>query len=106
MKKTKGDGWMQGTPVKVTNRRKTAQIVKPKLQYAMFDCLALGTRFSYIQCPEYIWVKLDSDRVAKWSDHEIDSKWYGQPICSASDTGKDFKVILREQGYKGQKKVI
>ena len=95
---------MQGTPVKITNRRKIVHMVKPKLQYAMYNCLALGTRFSYIQCPEYIWVKLDDGRTAKWSDHEIDTEWYGQCICCASEDGKDFKVILREPGYKGKKK--
>ncbi|MCP3681287.1 MAG: hypothetical protein GY861_01230 [bacterium] len=68
---------------------------------AQFDLLALGARFSYIDQPERLYVKLGPNRVAKWDASQVDTGWVAQPICCFDDQEPprlETHVIVKEGG--------
>lgn len=58
--------------------------------YAPFDRLSLGVKFKYDEkkhgSQDRIWVKIYPNLIAEWNDEQIDTKWFGQSICSFTDS--------------------
>lgn len=78
-------------------------VLREEIQTMTFNEMAYGARFSYINDPETVWIKLGDEgygTIARYDEKYIKHKnWTGQQICSFGDNTDELEtleVILRE----------